>query len=148
MNDLFEQAAERAAKSARPLAERMRPVSLDEFLGQDRLMAFVDNIANRLSYQVRADRMALQVVAIQQLALVSAVVRVGDRLVHLEVITPTSQLKPLIAKLTRLPRHVFQRQIGPVAGVRCRSAAVGRNQRVQGSGFRTLRTRQCRKPEP
>jgi len=38
MNDLFEQAAERAAASARPLAERMRPVSMDDFLGQDRLM--------------------------------------------------------------------------------------------------------------
>jgi len=38
MNDLFEHAAERAAKAARPLAERMRPVSLDDFYGQGHLM--------------------------------------------------------------------------------------------------------------
>jgi len=39
MNDLFEHAAEQAAEAARPLAERMRPASIDEFLGQGHLMA-------------------------------------------------------------------------------------------------------------
>jgi len=39
MNDLFEQAAEQAAAAARPLADRMRPASMDEFLGQAHLMA-------------------------------------------------------------------------------------------------------------
>jgi len=38
MNDLFEQAAEQAAEAAKPLAERMRPTSIDEFLGQPHLM--------------------------------------------------------------------------------------------------------------
>ena len=82
---------------------------------QDRLVPLVDPIAHRLAHQVRADRVALQIVAIQQVALGTAVVRIGHRLVHFEVIAPARELDALVTEVAGLAAHIFQRQIGPLA---------------------------------
>jgi hypothetical protein len=83
---------------------------------QDRAVPLVDSIAHGLAHQVRADGVALQVVAVEQVALGGGVVRIGRRLVDLEMIAPAGELQALIAEVARLAAHVFQRQIGPLAG--------------------------------
>jgi hypothetical protein len=56
--------------------------------------------------------MALEVIAIQEVPLGRGVARIGDRLIDLEVISPTSQLEALVTGVARQATQVFERQIG------------------------------------
>ena len=69
-----------------------------------------------LTDQMRADCLALQIESIQNIAPLGRIVRVVDGLLYLKVIAPAGQLEPLIAEVTCLAAHVFERQIGPLAG--------------------------------
>src|SRR5262249_2160555 len=83
---------------------------------QDRLMPRVDAVAHGLAHEVRADLVALQIVAIQEVALRAAVVGIGDGLIDFKVVAPAGELDTLITKIAGLAAHIFERQIGPLAG--------------------------------
>ena len=100
----------------RPLVDTLRIPFAPHVRRHDGLVALVDHVQHRLPDQVIADRQALQVVPLQQIALLPAVVVVGQRLVDLEVVSPTRQLQSFIAELGSLARHFRQRQVGPLAG--------------------------------
>ena len=84
---------------------------------QDALVAGVDReVAHALPDQVVADHVALQAVAVEQLALGGHVAVVGERLVDLEVIAPAGQLQAVEPPGGRLGGQLLQRQVGPLAG--------------------------------
>ena len=83
---------------------------------QDRLVAFVDRIEHRLADEMIADRVNLQVVALEQIAFGGAIAVVGQGLVDFEMVAPAGQFQAAVAEITGLASHVFQRQIGPLAG--------------------------------
>ena len=75
---------------------------------EDRLVARVDAVADRLSDEMRADRQHVQVVALQDLLPRPAVAVVLERLVDLEVVAPAGELEaveaPVAAPSRRDPR--------------------------------------------
>ena len=84
--------------------------------GEDALVAGVDRVANALAHQVRADGVALEVVLVQD---VPAALDVGvalQRLVNLEVVAPAGELQGIEAPRAGFARHIFQSQVGPLAG--------------------------------
>ena len=79
-------------------------------------MARVDRVADRLADEVRAEREAVQVVALEQLLDAGAVVVLGKRTVDLEVVAPARELEAVEAPAARLLGEVLERQVGPLAG--------------------------------
>ncbi len=79
-------------------------------------MPLVDDVEHGLAHQVGADGVQLQVVALEQIAAAGAIAVFGHRPADVEMIAPAGQFKSLIAKIAGLASHVFQRQIGPLAG--------------------------------
>jgi hypothetical protein len=83
---------------------------------QDRLVALVDSVADRLADEMRRDGMHREVVALELVALLGAVRGFFERPGGIEVVAPAGQLEPLVAKLARFPGEVIEGQIGPLAG--------------------------------
>jgi hypothetical protein len=79
-------------------------------------MTRVDRIADRLSHQVRADRPAIEPVALEDLAPPGAVRRVAQCLRDVEVVPPGRQLEAVELPLSDLGGQILERQIRPLAG--------------------------------
>ena len=79
-------------------------------------MAVVDLVADRLADEVRAEREAVQVVALEDLLDAADVVVLGERAVDLEVVAPAGELEAVEAPAPRLLGKLLQRQVGPLAG--------------------------------
>jgi hypothetical protein len=75
----------------------------------------VDSVQDGLPHQMSADREHLEPLLLQQSPFLLAVVRFGQRLVHLEMIAPRGQFEPFEAEPARLDGQVRQRQICPLA---------------------------------
>jgi hypothetical protein len=73
-------------------------------------------VADRLADQVVGDREDLQVVFGQGLPLAVDVAVLVERLVDVEVVAPAGDLEPVVAPLGGQPAHLFERQVGPLAG--------------------------------
>ena len=86
------------------------------FGGQNRPMPLIDRIADTLTDEVRADRMDLQPVPLEDVAPRVDVPRIGKRLVDLEMIAPAGQLEAVEAPRTRFRSELLDRQVGPLAG--------------------------------
>ena len=76
--------------------------------------ASIGEVAHALANQVVADHVALQPVAVEQLALGGQVAVVGECLVDLEMIAPTGQLQAVEPPGRRLGGQFLQRQVGPL----------------------------------
>ncbi len=72
---------------------------------QDRAVALVDPVADRLADEVRADRPHAEAVALEQLAAPVRVAAVGERLVDLEVVAPAGELEPVEAPAAAASRR-------------------------------------------
>ena len=66
-------------------------------------MARVDRISDALADEMRADRPAAEAVPLEEIALRLRVVRLGDRPVDLEVVSPARELDAVEAPLLQLP---------------------------------------------
>jgi hypothetical protein len=76
---------------------------------QNRLVPNVDRVAYSLTDQVRTDRMALKTHLLQKIPLGLAIPRVYMRFVHLEMVTPTGQLNPVVTGILGKLSHLAQR---------------------------------------
>jgi hypothetical protein len=83
---------------------------------QHALMARVDRVAHGLAGQVRADRPAVEPVALEDLAPVGAVPGVRERGGDVEVVAPAGELEPVELPLAALGGEDLQREVGPLAG--------------------------------
>src|SRR4029453_440171 len=77
--------------------------------GEDRLVARVDRIADRLADEVGAEREAVQVVALEHFLDAAAVVVLGECAVDLEVVAPAGELEAVEPPASRLLRQVLER---------------------------------------
>ena len=103
---------------------------------QDGLVPLVDVVQHRLADQVVADGEHLQVVLFQQLALLGAVVVLGQGLVDLEVVAPAGQLQAVVAEFVAFPGQFGHGQVGPLAGEqRYRSSHVSLLELVMKAGI-------------
>ena len=81
----------------RPVVNTVR-IAVTEHLGrQNRPVALVDAVADRLADEVRADRPHVQTVPLEERTLLLGVPAVGDRLVDLEVVAPARELETVEA---------------------------------------------------
>ena len=99
-----------------PLPDALRVAVAPDVLGQDALVARVDRVADGLADEVRADRPAVEPVALEQLALRAAVAVVAKRLVDLEVVAPAGELEAVEVPLAALGGELLERQVRPLAG--------------------------------
>ena len=79
-------------------------------------MPRVDQVAHRLPDEVRPEREAVQVVALEDLLDAADVVVLGERPVDLEVVAPARKLEAVEAPAAGLFRELLERQVGPLAG--------------------------------
>ena len=79
-------------------------------------MAGVDAVQHRLAHEVVADRKHLQAVPRQDFPLPAAIARIGQGLVHLEVIAEAGQFEAVESERFGQRGQCFQRQVGPLAG--------------------------------
>ena len=94
---------------------------------QDRLVAFVDAVADGLADEVAGDRVYGEVMALELLALRRAVARLADRPRHIEVVPPAGQFQSVVAERHPLAGEVVERQVGPLAGEECDGACHRRD---------------------
>ncbi len=78
-------------------------------------MSRVDRVADSLADEVGSEREAVQMVALEHFLHRPRVTRVGDRLVHLEVVAPAGELEAVEAPAAGLLGQLFERQVGPLA---------------------------------
>ena len=84
---------------------------------QDAPVPLVDRVvAHGLPDQVVGDRPHAEVVLRQRLPLALGVGVVGERPVHLEVVTPAGDLQAVVPPLGGEPAHLLEGQVGPLAG--------------------------------
>jgi hypothetical protein len=76
----------------------------------------VDQIAHRLSDQVRADGERLELVVRQDLPPSLGVVLVLEALIYVEVIPPARQLHAVVPEAFGLGADLVERKVGPLAG--------------------------------
>src|SRR5690606_30933396 len=86
---------------------------------QNRLMAVVNRVTDTLPDQMVRDCPTLQAVLLQQVALLAHIAVAFQRLVHLKVITPTSEFQAIKAPFARLLRQRLHRLIAPLAREQC-----------------------------
>ena len=79
-------------------------------------MTVVDGVADRLADKMSADRQNVQMIALQDLLLRSAVFLVLERLVDLEVVAPAGELEPVETPAAGLRGQILEWQVGPLAG--------------------------------
>ena len=115
--------AERAGRAGRvlhplgrALAHALGVAVAPDLRRQDVAVTVVDRIADGLADQVRAERPALEAVALEQVALGLHVAGVGERLVDLEVVAPAGELEPVEAPAGGLLGQALERQVCPLAG--------------------------------
>ena len=114
---------------------------------EDRLVARVDRVADRLADEMRAEREAVQVVALEHLLDAGAVVVLGQRTVDLEMVAPAGELEAVEAPAAGLLGQVLQRQVCPLAGEeRDRSRHRGDLMRVASGRARRRRRPGARAP--
>jgi hypothetical protein len=78
-------------------------------------MPFINAVQDGLTHQMGTYGMALEIVRVQQVAFLSAIVVICQRLVHLKVIAPASEFDAVVSEFFRFASHFLQRQIGPLA---------------------------------
>src|SRR3954451_22394508 len=83
---------------------------------EDALVALVDRIADRLAHQVVADGVALESVALEELAPRGGVGWLRDRAIDVEVVAPARQLQAVETPLRDLGGQLLERNVGPLAG--------------------------------
>src|SRR5690606_25616694 len=76
----------------------------------------VDSVADRLADQVGTNGVALQVVAVQEIAFGADVVGIGHRAVDFEVVAPAGEFQAAVAEIAGLLGQGFARKISPLAG--------------------------------
>ena len=79
-----------------PLAHPFRIAVPVNIIRQNRLVPFVDKVADRLPYQVRGNGVALEPVSLELLATLVTIRLVGFG--HFKVVPPASELHAIIAK--------------------------------------------------
>ncbi len=83
--------------------------------GQNRFVSFVDQVAYRLTDQMVADRPDFQSVFGQQIVAALAIAILRQRLVHLEMISPTGQFQAVVSPAGRFFRQRFEGHIRPLS---------------------------------
>ena len=79
-------------------------------------MAFVDEIANRLTDQVSRNRITGKVVFFQQLPAPFHITRLGQRGLDIEMIAPTAEFHAVVAHLFHAWEKFRKRDISPLPG--------------------------------
>ncbi len=80
-------------------------------------MPLVDRVvADGLALEVVADREDLEVVLLQELQLGRHIRVVLDRGPRIEVVAPAGDLQPVVPPARGQSAHLFERQVGPLAG--------------------------------
>src|SRR6476469_3565838 len=102
--------------AARALPDALRIAVAPDVRRQDPAVAVVDLVADRLPDEVRAEREAVQVVALEDLLDSADVVVLRERAVDLEVVAPAGELESVEGPAPRLLRELLERQVGPLAG--------------------------------
>ena len=88
-------------RSAARCLDARRVAVAPDLWRQDPLVARVDRVAHRLADEMRAEREAVQMVALEHLLDRRAVAVLGERAVDLEVVAPAGELEPVEAPLAR-----------------------------------------------
>jgi hypothetical protein len=86
----------------RPLANTLGVAVTPDVLRQNRLVTFIDIIADGLAYKMRRDCKDLQTVVYKKLTLGLAITIITKSLIDFEVVAPAGQFKPIIAPACRL----------------------------------------------
>ena len=100
----------------RALPDALRIAVAPDLRRQDPAVALVDRVADRLADEMRAEREAVQVVALEHLLDAADVVVLGERPVDLEVVAPAGELEAVEAPAAGLLGQLLERQVGPLAG--------------------------------
>jgi hypothetical protein len=118
----------------RPLPHALRVAVGPDPRRQDVAVPVVDRVvAHRLADQVVGDRPHPKAVRLEHFQLRRHVAVVGERAVHLEVITGAGDLQTVIAPLRGQLAHLLERQVRPLAGEQGdRSAHCLSSQRIHG----------------
>ena len=91
--------------------------------GQNVAVARVDPVAHRLADQVIADGVDRQTVPGQQFTAAAAVVAIGERRSHVEVISPAGELEAVVPPCGGLRGENLEGQVGPLSCEECDRAA-------------------------
>ena len=86
---------------------------------EDRAVALVDRVADRLADEMRAQRPAAEARLLEQRAPILDVSRIGKGLGDVEVIAPAGELQAVEGPDGRTLGELRQRQVGPLAGEEC-----------------------------
>ena len=103
----------------RALADTFGLAVAPDIRRQDRLVALVDIVADRLANEVAGDRVGSEAVVGKKLPLLLDVVFLGDGRIDIKVIAPAGELKAVVAHFRRKRREFLKRKIGPLAGEEC-----------------------------
>ena len=87
--------------------------------GQDRLVPFVNQIADGLADQVRGNGVAGKAVFGEQRPFLFDVIRFAERPVHFKVVAPAGEFHAVVAHRLDLGRKFREGEIGPLAGEEC-----------------------------
>ena len=100
----------------RTLAHAFRVPVPPDMGRQDRLVAGIDQVADRLTGEMVADGKHLQSVLVQQRPAVLAVRLAFGALIHVEMVTPAGQFQTVEPPARRLPGKRVEGEVRPLAG--------------------------------